>query len=91
MDQAAVTALQFVALTVVMLLGVVVVITYDVLRQTVTVGVFGFSLVLLFVVLQAPDVGLSELVVGTVAFPLVLLAAIYQTREQKRERTDDES
>lgn len=85
------TALQFVALTVVMLLGVVVVVTYDVLRQTVTVGVFGFALVLLFVVLQAPDVGLSELVVGTVAFPLVLLAAIYQTREQTHERTDDES
>ena len=75
-------ALQATSLTVVMLLGIAVVVAYDPLRQAVVNGLFTLALVVLFVVLQAPDVGISELVVGTVAFPLVLLAAIYQTRDQ---------
>jgi energy-converting hydrogenase B subunit D len=74
--------LQIVVLSVVMLLGVAVVFARDPLRQTVVNGIFGLALVVLFVVLQAPDVGISELVVATIAFPLVLLAAIYQTRDE---------
>ena len=80
------TAIQFVSLTVVMLVGVAVVVTYDPLRQAMVNGVFGLALVLLFLVLQAPDVSLSELVVTTVAVPLVLLTAIYRTRD----RPDDD-
>jgi uncharacterized MnhB-related membrane protein len=41
-----------------------VVFARDVARQAVVFGLFGFSLVLLFVVLQAPDVALSEFAVG---------------------------
>ena len=44
-------------------------------------GVYGLLLVILFVVLQAPDVALSMLVVTTIAYPLVVLAAIARTRE----------
>ena len=79
------TVLQFTALTVVMLLGLAVVVSYEPLRQTIVVGIFGLALVLLFVVLQAPDVGLSEIVVSTVAFPLVLLTTIYKTRDKADE------
>lgn len=75
-------ALQIVALSVVMLLGLAVVFSHDPLRQTVVNGIFGLSLVVLFLVLQAPDVGISELVVASIAFPLVLLTAIYQTRDE---------
>lgn len=75
------TILQLISFTAVMVLGVLVVLSYDPLRQVMVNGVFGLSLVVLFVVLQAPDVGLSELVVGTVAFPLVLLATIARTKE----------
>lgn len=78
------TVLQAVAFTVVMVLGVLVVFTRDLTRQSIANGIFALSLVLLFVVLQAPDVALSELVVGSVAFPLVLLATIARTREQQR-------
>lgn len=78
------TVLQAVAFTVVMVLGVLVVFTRDLMRQSIANGIFALSLVLLFVVLQAPDVALSELVVGSVAFPLVLLATIARTREQQR-------
>jgi uncharacterized MnhB-related membrane protein len=79
-----VTALQIVALTVVMLLGLAVVGTKDTTRQAVVNGAFGLSLVLLFVVVQAPDVAISELVVATVAAPLILLAAIHQTKGDDR-------
>lgn len=78
------TVLQIVAFTAVMLLGVLVVLCRQPLRQSLVNGVFGLALVVLFMVLQAPDVALSEIVVGTVAFPLVLLATIARTREKQR-------
>jgi uncharacterized MnhB-related membrane protein len=45
-------------------------------------GVFALLLVVFFVVLQAPDVALSELVVGVVGFPLVIVVAIVMEREE---------
>lgn len=77
------TALQVVAFTLVMVFGILVVFSPDPLRQCVVNGFFGMSLVLLFLVLQAPDVALSALVVSSVAFPLVLLATIARTREKQ--------
>jgi energy-converting hydrogenase B subunit D len=84
-----VTVLQVVTLSGVMLLGVTVVVSYDVMRQTFVNTVFGLSLVLLFVVLQAPDVALSELVVGTIAVPLLLLTAIRQTRDETTDEVEE--
>ena len=46
-------------------------------------GVYGLLLVLLFVILQAPDVALSMLVVSTVAYPLIVLIAISRTRRER--------
>lgn len=78
------TAVQIVTYTAVMVLGVLVVLTREPLKQSIVAGIFGLLLVVLFTVVQAPDVALSELVVGTVAFPLVLLATIARTREEER-------
>lgn len=83
------TALLLVAYTVVAVLGICVVLTRDPLRQTLVNGLFGLSLVLLFVVLQAPDVAISEVVVSTVAFPLVLLVTIYRVRSSRGRREKD--
>ena len=79
------TALFVTVLTAVGMLGVCVVLIRDPLRQTVVNGFFGLALVLFFVVLQAPDVAISELVVSTVAYPLVLLATIYRTGKGTRD------
>jgi uncharacterized MnhB-related membrane protein len=73
------TTLQVVAYTAVMVLGVTVAFSFDPVRQVFANTVFGLALTVLFVVLQAPDVALSELVVGTVVIPLVVLAAIVKT------------
>jgi uncharacterized MnhB-related membrane protein len=51
------------------------------LRQIVLSGIYGLVLVILFVVLQAPDVALSMLAITTVAYPLVVLVAIARTTE----------
>jgi energy-converting hydrogenase B subunit D len=60
-----------------------VTLTNDLVRLVLVSSAYTLLLVVLFVVLQAPDVALSMLVVGTVAYPLVLLVAIV------RDRTDE--
>lgn len=70
------TALQSVALLVVVAAGTAIVFAGDPLRQAMILSVYGIALTLLFFVFQAPDVALSELVVGGVGMPVIILAAI---------------
>jgi energy-converting hydrogenase B subunit D len=59
----------------------------DLVRQAIAFSLYGFALVLLFVVFQAPDVALSAVVVGGIAYPLVLVGAIARVRGlEKRKR-----
>jgi uncharacterized MnhB-related membrane protein len=48
----------------------------DLVHQALLFSMYGFGLVVLFVVFQAPDVALSALVVSAIAYPLVLVGAI---------------
>jgi uncharacterized MnhB-related membrane protein len=73
--------LQAPVLVLVALTATAVALALNPLRQIVISGVYGLLLVVLFVVLQAPDVALSMLVVTTVAYPLIVLAAIKRTRK----------
>jgi energy-converting hydrogenase B subunit D len=84
--------LQGVVFALVALGAPLVVLTRDPLRQALVNGIYGVTLVLLFVVLQAPDPALSMLVVSGIAYPLVLLAAIARVRGERRrsEETKDE-
>lgn len=61
----------------------------DLVRQAIVFSVYGFALVALFVVFQAPDVALSELVVGGIAYPLVLVAAIARVRARRKHDGED--
>ncbi|MHB1468239.1 MAG: Na(+)/H(+) antiporter subunit B [Solirubrobacteraceae bacterium] len=60
--------------------GPAVVLTRDPLRQAILVGVYGLLLALLFFVLQAPDVALSQIVVSSVALPIMILLALAKVR-----------
>jgi energy-converting hydrogenase B subunit D len=62
--------------------GLAVVLTRDLVRLALMTSVFGLVLVVFFLVLQAPDVALSELVVGAVGFPLVIAVAIALDRSE---------
>jgi energy-converting hydrogenase B subunit D len=77
------TALQAVALALPALGAPALVLTRDPLKMVLVSGVYGWTLLLLFVVLGAPDVALSMLVVSTVAYPLILLVAIARVRGRK--------
>jgi energy-converting hydrogenase B subunit D len=57
-----------------------VVLTRDLLRLAIVASFYTLTLVVFFLLLQAPDVALSELVVGTIAYPVVLLVAIFLDR-----------
>ena len=80
------TAVVAVALTVVALAGTAVVIADAPERQAVTLAVFGLTLVVLFVVLQAPDVALSELGIGTAIVPLMVMLTIRTMRKDRQQR-----
>jgi energy-converting hydrogenase B subunit D len=75
--------LQLAALLMVGLAGTTVVLMRDPLRMTIVNSVYGLTLTILFLVLQAPDVALSMIVVGGIAYPIVLLAAIAKVRSGK--------
>jgi uncharacterized MnhB-related membrane protein len=87
-----VTALQAVALLLVVAAGTAIVFISDPLRQTLVLSIFGLTLTLLFFVLQAPDVALSQLVVGSVGMPVIILAALRKIAQHAsaRERHEED-
>jgi uncharacterized MnhB-related membrane protein len=84
--------LQAVVFALVALGAPLVVLTRDPLRQALVNSIYGVTLVLLFVVLEAPDPALSMLVVSGIAYPLVILAAVARVRAERRraQETADE-
>jgi energy-converting hydrogenase B subunit D len=81
--------LQAVALALVALGAPAVVLSRDPLKMIVVNGLYGLTLVLLFVIYGAPDVALSMLVVGAVAYPLVVLVAIARVRARESEGEEE--
>jgi energy-converting hydrogenase B subunit D len=72
--------LQVAAIALVAAGALAVVLTRDLVRLTFASSLYALLLVVLFLVLQAPDVALSELVVGAVGFPLAIVVAIVLER-----------
>ena len=77
-------ALEVVTMVMVGVFATGVVLVRDPLPQSIVFSFFGFALVLLFLVLQAPDVALSEIVVGTIAYPIMILLTLSRARPTKR-------
>ncbi|MEV6612171.1 DUF4040 domain-containing protein [Kutzneria sp. NPDC051319] len=78
------TPLLVVAFLLVAAGATVVVLTREPGRQAVTLSVYGVLLTLLFVLLQAPDVALSQVAVGSAVVPLMVLLAVRKVRRGKR-------
>jgi uncharacterized MnhB-related membrane protein len=68
--------LQVAVIVLVAAAALALVLTRDLVRLVFVSNFYALLLVVFFVVLQAPDVALSELVVGAVGFPLVIVVAI---------------
>ena len=78
------TWLQAVSLVLVAAGGAAVVLTRNPTRQALVLSVYGLLLAFLFVLLQAPDVALSEIAIGSAALPLVLLATLAKVRGREQ-------
>ena len=72
--------LQAIAIALVAAFALALALTHDLIRLAMLSSVYALTLVVLFLLFQAPDVALSELVVGGVAFPLVIVVAIVMQR-----------
>ena len=79
------TALILVSLTTVGITGAIVALTGDPQRQAIMLSVFGLALTVLFVLLQAPDVALSQLLIGGVVVPLMVMLTVRTVQRQHRE------
>ncbi|MYX96720.1 DUF4040 domain-containing protein [Streptomyces sp. SID486] len=60
----------------------------DPARQALVLSVQGVLLASLFTVLQAPDVGLSQLAVGAALTPLLIMLCVRRTRRRGRSKED---
>jgi energy-converting hydrogenase B subunit D len=80
-----VTEIQVIAMALVTVLGTAVVLTRDPAAQVVVLGLFGFSLAVLFIAFQAPDVALSAIVVSAVASPMMVLLTLARAKEEEGE------
>ncbi|MFG2385873.1 Na(+)/H(+) antiporter subunit B [Streptomyces avermitilis] len=79
-----------VALLLVAAAATVAVAVRDPVRQALVLSVLGVTLAVLFTVLQAPDVALSQLAVGAALTPLLLLLSVRKVgrREQRAGQED---
>jgi uncharacterized MnhB-related membrane protein len=74
------TAVEAASMILVGVFALVVVVTRDPLHQVVALGPFSVALIVLFTVLQAPDVVLSAIVVGVFAYPIMVLLTLAKVR-----------
>ncbi len=64
--------------------------TPEPMRQALVLAMLGLGLTLLFTVLQAPDVALSQLGVGTAVTPLLIMLTVRKVRRSAALRRDGE-
>ena len=57
----------------------------DLIRATVIVGAASVALALIFHILLAPDLALTQAVVGTALLPGVIIIAVYKTRRTEED------
>jgi energy-converting hydrogenase B subunit D len=65
------------------------VVVRDPARQALVLAVLGLALAVLFTVLQAPDVALSQLAVGSALTPLLILLSVRKVH-RRGQREDGE-
>ncbi|SEC55821.1 Uncharacterized MnhB-related membrane protein [Streptomyces sp. 3213] len=58
----------------------------DPARQALVLAVLGTVLAVLFTVLQAPDVALSQLAVGSALTPLLIMLSVRKVRRPQRKK-----
>ena len=65
--------------------GVIALEAKDLLSAVISLGIIGFALVLIFLILQAPDLAIVQIVVETLTLIILIAAILKTTREDTRE------
>ncbi|MCW2945746.1 MAG: mrpA 2 [Actinoallomurus sp.] len=81
-------ALIVAALVLTAFMATAVVLTRDPARQAIVLSGYGLALAILFLLLQAPDVAMSQTAVGTVVVPLIVILAIHAIRRHHTREPD---
>ncbi|GAB2859918.1 hypothetical protein GCM10027176_72660 [Actinoallomurus bryophytorum] len=82
-------ALTIAALLLTAFMATTVVLTRDPARQAIVLSAYGLVLAVLFVVMQAPDVAMSQTAIGTVVVPLIVMLAVHAIRRHHGREPDD--
>ncbi|MFE7543774.1 hydrogenase subunit MbhD domain-containing protein [Streptomyces platensis] len=70
--------------------GTATVLVRDPVRQSFLLSLLGLALALMFLLLQAPDVALSQLAVGSALTPLMVLLSVRKVRRKARSERREE-
>ncbi|MGW7019786.1 DUF4040 domain-containing protein [Streptomyces decoyicus] len=79
-----------VGLVLVAVAGTATVLVRDPVRQSFLLSLLGLALATLFLLLQAPDVALSQLAVGSALTPLMVLLSVRKVRRKARSERREE-
>jgi energy-converting hydrogenase B subunit D len=82
-------ALTIAALLLTAVMATAVVLTRDPARQAIVLSAYGLALAVLFVVMQAPDVAMSQTAIGTVVVPLIVMLAVHAIRRHHTREPGD--
>ncbi len=75
-----------IALICLMILGAVVALeSRDLLSGIISLGIIGFGLTIIFLVLQAPDLAIVQIIIETVTLVILIAAVLKTTREDTSE------
>ncbi|WP_327701591.1 DUF4040 domain-containing protein [Streptomyces decoyicus] len=78
------------ALVLVAVAGTATVLVRDPVRQSFLLSLLGLALATVFLMLQAPDVALSQLAVGSALTPLMVLLSVRKVRRKARSERREE-
>ncbi|WP_371792445.1 DUF4040 domain-containing protein [Streptomyces sp. NBC_01471] len=84
-------ALIVISLLLVAAAATAAVLVRDPARQALVLSLLGLALAVLFTVLQAPDVALSQLSVGSALTPLLVLLSVRKVRRRRRGERQEHS
>lgn len=74
-------------LIVLMILGAIVALeSKDVLSGIISLGIIGFALTIIFIILQAPDLAIVQIIVETLTLIILIAAVLKTTREDNVEK-----
>ncbi|MFF7703056.1 hydrogenase subunit MbhD domain-containing protein [Streptomyces lydicus] len=79
-----------IGLVLVAIAGTGAVLVRDPVRQSFVLSLLGLALAALFLLLQAPDVALSQLAVGSALTPLMVLLSVRKVRRKARSERREE-